>query len=75
MISNIGALIETIENDEKLIAYLKQMYKEKTGEDVVIPDLKALAERQLRRQEERDAHPNLKFNSFKDKVIALSKNR
>ena len=71
MISNIGALIETIENDEKLIAYLKQMYKEKTGEDVVIPDLKALAERQLRRQEERDAHPNLKFNSFKDKVIAL----
>ena len=47
------------------------MYKEKTGEDVVIPDLKALAEPQLRRQEERKAHPNLKFNSFKDKVIAL----
>ena len=48
MISNIGALIETIENDEKLIAYMKQIYKEKTGEDIVIPDLKALAERQMR---------------------------
>ena len=44
MISNIQALIETIENDEKLIAYMKQVYKEKTGEDIVIPDLKALAE-------------------------------
>ena len=72
MISNIGALIETIENDEKLIAYMKQIYKEKTGEDIVIPDLKALAERQMRKDEENETHPNLKFNSFKDKVIALN---
>ena len=72
MISNIGASIETIENDEKLIAYMKQIYKEKTGEDIVIPDLKALAERQMRKDEENETHPNLKFNSFKDKVIALN---
>ena len=72
MISNIQALIETIENEEKLIAYMKQVYKEKTGEDIVIPDLKALAERQLRKGEQNETHPNLKFNSFKDKVIALN---
>ena len=72
MISNIGALIETIEDNEKLIAYMKKAYKEKTGEDIVIPDLKALAERQLRKHEDVETHPNLKFNSFKDKVIALN---
>ena len=72
MISNIGDLIKTIENDEKLIAYMKQMYKEKTGEDMVIPDLKVLAERQFKKDEENESHPNLKFNSFKDKVIALN---
>ena len=42
MISKIGTLIETIENDEKLIAYMKQAYKEKTGEELIIPDLKLL---------------------------------
>ena len=72
MISNIGSLIETIENNEKLISYMKQIYKEKTGEDIVIPDIKALAERQMRKDEENETHPNLKFNSFKDKVIALN---
>ena len=72
MISKLEELLETIENDEKLIAYMKQIYKEKTGEDIVIPDLKALAERHLRKQEENEMHPNLKFNSFKDKVIALN---
>ena len=72
MISNIGALIQTIEDNEKLIAYMKKIYKEKTGEDIVIPDLKALAERQMKKDEENETHPNLKFNSFKDKVIALN---
>ena len=72
MISNIGDLIQTIEDNEKLIALMKQMYKEKTGEDMVIPDFKAIAERQLKKDEENDSHPNLKFNSFKDKVIALN---
>ena len=72
MISKIGSLIETIENDEKLIAYIKQAYKEKTGEDIVIPDLKLLTERQMRKEEESDTHPNLKFNSFKDKVTAMN---
>ena len=72
MISNIATLIETIEDNEKLIAYMKQIYKEKTGEDIVIPDLKALQERQLRKDEESETHPNLKFNSFKDKVTALN---
>ena len=72
MISKIGSLIETIENDEKLIAYIKQAYKEKTGEDIVIPDLKLLNEKQIRKEEDSDIHPNLKFNSFKDKVIALN---
>ena len=72
MISKIGSLIETIENDEKLIAYIKQAYKEKTGEDIVIPDFKLLSERQMRKEEESDTHPNLKFNSFKDKVIAMN---
>ncbi len=38
MISKIGSLIETIENDEKLIAYIKKAYKEKTGEEIIIPD-------------------------------------
>ena len=72
MISKIGSLIETIENDEKLIAYIKQAYKEKTGEDIVIPDLKLLTEKQMRKEEDSDIHPNLKFNSFKDKVTALN---
>ena len=72
MISKIGSLIETIENDEKKIAYIKQAYKEKTGEDIVIPDLKLLTEKQMRKEEDSDIHPNLKFNSFKDKVIALN---
>ena len=73
MISKIGTLIETIENDEKLIAYIKQAYKEKTGEDIVIPDLKLLTERQIRKEEElSEKHPNLKFNSFKDKVTAMN---
>ena len=72
MISNIGDLIQTIEDNEKLIALMKQMYKEKTGEDMVIPDFKAIAERQLKKDEENDSHPNLKFNSFKDKVVALN---
>ena len=72
MNTNIGSLIETIENDEKLIAYMKQMYKEKTGEDIVIQDLKSLAERQLKKQEEKESIPNQKFQTFKDKVIALN---
>ena len=72
MISKIGSLIETIENDEKLIAYIKQAYKEKTGEDIVIPDLKLFTEKQMRKEEDSDIHPNLKFNSFKDKVTALN---
>jgi hypothetical protein len=73
MISKIGSLIETIENNEKLITYIKKTYKEKTGEEIVIPDLKLLTERQQRKEEEEsDAHPNLKFNSFKDKVTAMN---
>ena len=72
MISKIGTLIETIENDEKLIAYMKQAYKEKTGEELIIPDLKLLNERQMHKEEESDVHPNLKFNSFKDKVTAMN---
>lgn len=72
MISKIGSLIETIENDEKLIAYIKQAYKEKTGEEIIIPDLKLLTERQKSKEEEPDTHPNLKFNSFKDKVTAMN---
>ena len=72
MISNIGQLIETIENDEKLIAYIKQSYKEKTGEELEVPDLKFLAELQHKKQEEKEIHPNLKFKSFNDKVIALN---
>ena len=72
MISKIGSLIETIENDEKLIAFIKKAYKEKTGEEIVIPDLKHLSEIQSRKEETQDSHPNLKFNSFKDKVIAMN---
>ena len=72
MISKIGSLIETIENDEKLITYIKKAYKEKTGEEIIIPDLKLLNERQTRKEEESDTHPNLKFNSFKDKVTAMN---
>ena len=72
MISKIGTLIETIENDEKVIAYMKQAYKEKTGEELIIPDLKLLNERQMHKEEESDVHPNLKFNSFKDKVTAMN---
>ena len=72
MISKIGTLIETIENDEKLIAYMKQAYKEKTGEEMIIPDLKLLNERQSRKEDESDVHPNLKFSSFKDKVTAMN---
>ena len=72
MISKIGSLIETIENDEKLISYIKKAYKEKTGEDIVIPDLKHLSEIQSKKEENSDMHPNLKFNSFKDKVTAMN---
>ena len=71
MISKIGSLIETIEKKEKLIAQIKQAYKEKTGEEIYISEMKSSNEGKKHKEEESYIHPNLKFNSFKDKVTTL----
>ena len=72
MESNIGSLMEIIENNEKLIEYIKQTYKEKTGEDIAVQDLKSLAEKQLKEEEAKELISNQKFLTFNDKVIALN---
>ena len=72
MESNIGSLMEIIENNEKLIEYIKQTYKEKTGEDIAVQDLKSLAEKQLKEEEAKELISNQKFQTFNDKVIALN---
>ena len=72
MISKIGSLIETIEKKEKIIAQMKQAYKEKTGEEIYISEMKSSNEGKKHKEEESYIHPNLKFNSFKDKVTALN---
>ena len=73
MITNIGQMINNIEKNEKIIEYLKDAYKEKTGEEIAFPtdeDLKS--SNFLNEDDESIRIPNQKFSTFKDKVNSLN---
>jgi len=69
MIANINSIVETLEKDEKIIQYLKGIYKEKTGEEAIIPPDSELFKTE--EEEEKETIPNQKFATFKDKVNSL----
>ena len=69
MNTSVEDLIDTVEKDQKLISYLKTIYKEKTGEDPQMPKEKKDQEKILDIVE---TFPNQKFPTFKDKVISLN---
>ena len=73
MISSIENLVESIDQKDRVINYLKTMYKEKTGEEPIIPDpstdnpsMPTEPDAQV------DSVPNAKFQFFKDKVNSLN---
>ena len=73
MITNIGQMINNLEKNEKIIEYLKDAYKEKTGEEIAFPtdeDLKS--SNFLNEDDESIRIPNQKFSTFKDKVNSLN---
>jgi Ran GTPase-activating protein (RanGAP) involved in mRNA processing and transport len=69
MISQIDNFIKNIEKNEKIITYLKNIYKVEVGDDPIIPD--AYIEGKINQV---DAIENEKtdFATFEEKVIALN---
>ena len=66
-------MINNLEKNEKIIEYLKDAYKEKTGEEIAFPtdeDLKS--SNFLNEDDESIRIPNQKFSTFKDKVNSLN---
>lgn len=73
MISSIENLVESIDQKDRLISYLKTMYKEKTGEEPIIPDPSTDNPSMPTEPDEQvDSVPNAKFQFFKDKVNSLN---
>ena len=73
MISSIENLVESIDQKDRVINYLKTMYKEKTGEEPIIPDPSTDNPSMPTEPDEQvDAVPNAKFQFFKDKVNSLN---
>ena len=73
MISSIENLIDNLDKKEQVISYLKTIYKEKTGEEPVIPEISE--QNQLiptESDEQSETVPNQRFQSFKDKVNSLN---
>ena len=70
MTERIESILEQLEKDKQIISYLKTAYKEKTGEDINIPNIMSKIEE--REDEESEKYPNQKFNTFKDKVTSLN---
>ena len=69
MISSIENLVESIDQKDRVINYLKTMYKEKTGEEPIIPDPSTDNPSMPTEPDEQvDSVPNAKFQFFKDKV-------
>ena len=69
MTERIENILEQLEKDEQIISYLKTAYKDKTGEDIAIPNIMSKYEEQ---EEEKEKYPNQKFATFKDKVTSLN---
>ena len=73
MISSIENLVESIDQKDRVINYLKTMYKEKTGEEPIIPDPSTDNPSMPTEPDEHvDSVPNAKFQFFKDKVNSLN---
>ena len=73
MITNIGQMINNLEKNEKIIEYLKDAYKEKTGEEISFPtDEELKSSNFLNEDDESIRIPNQKFSTFKDKVNSLN---
>ena len=73
MISSIENLVESIDQKDRVINYLKTMYKEKTGEEPIIPDPSTDNPSMPTEPDEQvDSVPNAKFQFFKDKVNSLN---
>ena len=73
MISSIENLVESIDQKDRVINYLKTMYKEKTGEEPIIPDPSTdNPSMPTEPNEQVDSVPNAKFQFFKDKVNSLN---
>ena len=73
MITNIGQMLNNLEKDEKIIEYLKDVYKEKTGEEITFPtDEELKSSNFLNEDDESIRIPNQKFSTFKDKVNSLN---
>ena len=70
MTERIESILEQLEKDKQIISYLKTAYKEKTGEDINIPNLMSKIDE--KEEEELEKYPNQKFNTFKDKVTSLN---
>ena len=70
MTERIENILEQLEKDKQIISYLKTAYKEKTGEDINIPNLMSKIDE--KEEEELEKYPNQKFNTFKDKVTSLN---
>ena len=67
--------MKSLEKDEKIISYLKEVYKEKNGEEIPIPPNKELNTHLLSSSNsdvEKNRIPNQKFFSFKDKINLLN---
>ena len=69
MTERIENILEQLEKDEQIISYLKTAYKDKTGEDIAIPNIMSKYEEQ---EEEKEKYPNQKFAIFKEKVTSLN---
>lgn len=73
MISSIENLIDNLDKKEQVISYLKTIYKEKTGEEPVIPEISEQNQfMPTESDEQSETVPNQRFQSFKDKVNSLN---
>lgn len=74
MIPSVADLIDDNQHKDFVISYIKTKYKEKTGEDIDIPEQhepKVLESFPNEPEEFQDSIPNAKYHSFKEKVNAL----
>jgi hypothetical protein len=55
MTERIENILEQLEKDEQIISYLKTAYKDKTGEDIAIPNIMSKYEEQ---EEEKEKYQN-----------------
>lgn len=71
MITYIENILDSLEKNENIINYLKTIYKEKTGEEPIIPE-EDILKSQIIGDNEKELYPNQRYLTFKDKVNALN---